>query len=146
MKAVIQRVKQASVTIDNILHSEINYGLLVLIAFNENDNIETIKWFANKLVNLRIFNDESLKLNKSLMDINGDLLIVSNFTIYGDAKKGFRPSFTESAPPIIAKNLYNDFVKYMKDNYTLKIQTGEFAAMMDIALINDGPVTIIIEK
>lgn len=146
MKAVVQRVKQASVRINNEVYSEIKSGILVLIAFTENDNIETIKWTANKLVNLRIFNDEEGKLNKSVQEINGDILIVSNFTVYGDTRKGFRPSFTASAPPDIAKNIYNDFINFIKNNYSLNIQTGQFGAMMDVSLINDGPVTLILEK
>ncbi len=146
MKAVVQRVKQASVKIDNNLISEINKGIVVLIAFSDSDNIDTIKWFANKLINLRIFNDENNKLNKSVLDLNGDILIVSNFTIYGCARKGFRPSFIDSASPEIARKIYNEFIDYIKNNYNLKIYSGEFGAMMDISLINDGPVTLIIEK
>lgn len=146
MKAVVQRVKQASVTIDGNLAGEIKSGLAVLIAFAENDNTETIKWFANKLMNQRIFNDENDKLNLSLLDTKGELLVVSNFTVYGDTRKGFRPSFIASASPARAEEIYNEFVQYLKDNYEVNVQNGEFGADMDVALVNDGPVTIIIEK
>lgn len=146
MKAVVQRVKQASVTIDGNVVGEIKSGLAVLIAFAESDNIETIKWFANKLMNQRIFNDENDKLNLSLLDTKGELLLVSNFTVYGDTRKGFRPSFTASASPSRAEEIYNEFVQYVKDNYEVNVQTGEFGADMDVAIVNDGPVTIIIEK
>ncbi len=146
MRVVVQRVKKASVSIDNEVTAKIGKGLMVLAAIAAGDNSETIKWMANKLVNLRVFEDEAGKMNKSLPDIGGELLIVSNFTLYGDARKGFRPSFTDSAPPDISKPLYEQFVNYIKDNYPLKTESGVFAAMMDIELINDGPVTIIIDK
>lgn len=146
MKAIVQRVKQASVTVDGEIIGQVNAGILLLIAFSADDGTETIKWFANKLMNLRIFNDENEKLNKSLIDIEGELLIVSNFTVYGDTRKGFRPSFTSSAGSADAEIIYNQFVDYITNNYKIKIQTGRFAAMMDVALINDGPVTLIIEK
>ncbi len=146
MKAVVQRVKQASVKIDGEIVGEISAGILLLIAFSANDNDETITWFANKLMNLRIFNDENEKLNLSLLDTNGELLIVSNFTIYGETRKGFRPSFTESASPQAAEEIYERFIQYIKANYPTKVQTGQFGAMMDVSLINDGPVTLIVEK
>ena len=146
MKAVVQRVKQASVKIDGEIVGEISAGILLLIAFSANDNDETITWFANKLMNLRIFNDENEKLNLSLLDTNGELLIVSNFTIYGETRKGFRPSFTESASPQAAEEIYERFIQYIKANYSTKVQTGQFGAMMDVSLINDGPVTLIVEK
>lgn len=146
MKVVVQRVKKASVKINGQIKGEISAGLLVFVAFKEDDGIEQIKWFANKLANLRIFNDEEGKMNKSALDVNGEMLIISNFTLYGDVQRGFRPSFTDSAPANIAEPLYDEFVKYLKENYPLKIEDGVFGAMMDIELINDGPVTIIIEK
>lgn len=146
MKAVVQRVKQASVTIDGEVVGEIGQGLLVLIGIAVGDDDSTIKWFANKLANLRVFEDEAGKMNKSLIDVSGEMLVVSNFTIYGDAQKGFRPSFTSAAAPNISEAIYDKFVEYLRENYEINIQTGQFGAMMDVALINDGPVTLIIEK
>lgn len=146
MKAVVQRVKQASVTIDGEVVGEIGQGLLVLIGIAVGDDDSTIKWFANKLANLRVFEDEAGKMNKSLIDVSGEMLVVSNFTIYGDAQKGFRPSFTSAAAPNISEAIYDKFVEYLRENYEIIIQTGQFGAMMDVALINDGPVTLIIEK
>lgn len=146
MKAVVQRVSEASVEIDNKIISKINEGLLVLIAFRDEDDEQTIKWIANKIANLRIFPDDENKMNRSVLDIRGAILIISNFTIYGDVHKGFRPNFMLSARPELAENIYNRFVSFMKNNYDIQIESGVFGAMMDIHLVNDGPVTIIIEK
>lgn len=146
MKAVVQRVKQANVTIVGEVVGEIGQGLLVLLGIAAGDDENTIKWFANKLANLRVFEDESGKMNKSLIDVSGEMLIVSNFTIYGDTQKGFRPSFTSAAAPNISEAIYDKFIEYLRENYEINIQTGQFGAMMDVALINDGPVTLIIEK
>lgn len=146
MKAVVQRVKRCNVRIDGKIVGEISKGLLVLIGINNVDNIDTIKWMANKLLNLRIFPDEEDKMNKSLLDINGELLIVSNFTLYGDVQRGFRPSFSKAAVPEISEPIYDNLINYIKENFNIKLATGIFGAMMDIELINDGPVTIIIEK
>ena len=145
MKVLIQRVKKASVTIENNLYSHINNGILAFVGIEKNDNIDYVKYLARKIVNLRIFADENNKMNKSLLDINGEMLIVSQFTLCGDCKKGTRPSFDNSAAPEIAKQLYEDFIKEVK-NYGIKTQTGQFAAMMNIELINDGPVTFMLEK
>ena len=145
MKVLIQRVKKASVTIENNLYSHINNGILAFVGIEKNDNSDYVKYLARKIVNLRIFADENNKMNKSLLDINGEMLIVSQFTLCGDCKKGTRPSFDNSAAPEIAKQLYEDFIKEVK-NYGIKTQTGQFAAMMDIELINDGPVTFMLEK
>ena len=147
MRAVVQRVKQSSVTVSGEVIGAIDKGLMVLIAIAETDTEDTVKWFTNKLMNLRIFEDEDGKMNKSLVNINGDMLVISNFTLYGDAKKGFRPSFGNSAEPIFAENIYNKLIDSLKHNFPkVKIETGQFGAMMDVMLINDGPVTIIIEK
>lgn len=145
MKVLIQRVKKASVTIENNLYSHINNGILAFVGIEKNDNSDYVNYLARKIVNLRIFADENNKMNKSLLDINGEMLIVSQFTLCGDCKKGTRPSFDNSAAPEIAKQLYEDFIKEVK-NYGIKTQTGQFAAMMDIELINDGPVTFMLEK
>jgi len=146
MKAVVQRVSQAYVKVENRIIGQIGEGLLVLIAFSDRDNDEIIKWMANKIANLRIFPDDEEKMNRSVLDVRGEILIVSNFTIYGDVHKGFRPNFMNSAKPELAENIYNRFLAYMQSNYDLKVESGIFGAMMDVYLVNDGPVTVIIEK
>jgi len=145
MKVVIQRVKQAKVEIENKIYSEIGKGLLVLVGFCNEDNKEKIEWIANKINGLRIFSDENDKMNLSVKDINGEILIVSNFTLYGELNKGYRPSFSDAANPELAIPLYEYFINYIS-NFGIPIKTGIFGAMMDINLINDGPVTIILEK
>jgi len=145
MKVVIQRVKESKVEIENNIFSKINKGLLVLVGFNNEDNKEKIEWMANKIIGLRIFSDENNKMNLSVKDINGEILIVSNFTLYGELNKGYRPSFSDAANPELAIPLYDYFIKYIS-NFGIPIKTGIFGAMMDIHLINDGPVTIILEK
>lgn len=144
MKVLIQRVKQASVTIDNKLYSSINKGILALVGIEKSDTFENVQKMAKKLVNLRIFTDENDKMNLSLLDINGEMLIVSQFTLCGNCKKGTRPSFDNSASPEIANKLYEDFIKEIA-SYGIKYGTGQFGAMMDVALINDGPVTFMLE-
>ena len=144
MKVLIQRVKQASVTIDNKLYSSINKGILALVGIEKSDTFENVQKMAKKLVNLRIFTDENDKMNLSLLDINGEMLIVSQFTLCGNCKKGTRPSFDNSASPEIANKLYEDFIKEIA-SYGVKYGTGQFGAMMAVALINDGPVTFMLE-
>ena len=144
MKVLIQRVKRASVTIENKLYSSINKGILALVGIEKGDTQEQVEKAAKKIANLRIFPDENYKMNHSLIDIQGEMLIVSQFTLCGDCKKGTRPSFDRSAPPDIANQLYENFVKEIQ-SYNIKTQTGKFAAMMDVELINDGPVTFMIE-
>lgn len=144
MKVLIQRVKQASVTIDNKLYSSINKGILALVGIEKSDTFENVQKMAKKLVNLRIFTDENDKMNLSLLDINSEMLIVSQFTLCGNCKKGTRPSFDNSASPEIANKLYEDFIKEIA-SYGVKYGTGQFGAMMDVALINDGPVTFMLE-
>lgn len=146
MRAVVQRVSRASVTINGKVTGKIGKGIVVFVAISHTDDADIMKWFCNKLVNLRIFPDEEDKMNKSVLDTGGGVLLVSNFTLYGDARKGFRPSFIKSAPPDISQPLYESMVLHLKDNYPLQIASGEFGAMMNIELVNDGPVTIIIEK
>lgn len=145
MKALIQRVKRASVTIDGELYSKIGTGLLVLLGVEKSDGKENAENLVKKLVNLRIFEDESGKMNRSLLDVNGEMLVVSQFTLCGDCKKGTRPSFDKSAPPDIANELYEYFISQVK-SFNLPCQTGKFAAMMDVELVNDGPVTFLVEK
>lgn len=144
MKVLIQRVKKASVTIEKELFSSIKNGILALVGIEKGDTFEQVQKAAKKIVNLRIFPDENDKMNLSLIDTKGEMLIVSQFTLCGDCKKGTRPSFDKSAPPQIAKDLYEKFVNEVS-NYGVKTQTGKFAAMMDVELINDGPVTFMIE-
>lgn len=144
MKVLIQRVKRASVTIDNELYSSIDKGILALVGIEKGDTLEQVEKLARKVVNLRIFPDENDKMNRSLLDIKGEMLIVSQFTLCGDCKKGTRPSFDKSAPPAIANELYEKFVSLVS-NYGIKTGTGKFAAMMDVELVNDGPVTFMLE-
>ena len=144
MKVLIQRVKRASVTIDNKLYSKIDKGILALVGIEKSDTIEQVQKMAKKLSGLRIFPDENDKMNRSILDIHGEMLIVSQFTLCGDCKKGTRPSFDKSAAPDFANKLYEDFVKEIQ-NYGIKTETGVFGAMMDVELINDGPVTFMLE-
>ena len=144
MKVLIQRVKRASVTIDNKLYSKIDKGILALVGIEKSDTIEQVQKMAKKLSGLRIFPDENDKMNRSILDIYGEMLIVSQFTLCGDCKKGTRPSFDKSAAPNIANKLYEDFVKEIQI-YGINTETGVFGAMMDVELINDGPVTFMLE-
>ena len=143
MKVLIQRVKSASVTIDGKLYSATGKGILALVGIEKGDTLEEVKKLAGKIVNLRIFPDENDKMNRSLIDIQGEMLIVSQFTLCGDCKKGTRPSFDKSAPPDIANELYESFVKEVS-SLGIKTATGSFGAMMDVSLINDGPVTFML--
>ncbi len=145
MKALIQRVKKASVTIENELYSSIEAGLLVFLGVTKSDTLENSQKLAQKILGLRIFEDENEKMNLSVQDVEGEILVVSQFTLCGDCKKGTRPSFDEAAPPEMANELYEDFVKKLQGS-GLKVKTGKFRAMMDVSLINDGPVTFMIEK
>jgi len=145
MKALIQRVKNASVTINQELYSSINKGILVFLGVEKTDTKENADWLINKLLKLRIFEDENEKMNFSISDIGGEILVVSQFTLAGDCKKGTRPSFDNAKNPTEANELYEYFVQELKKS-NLNIQTGVFQAMMDISLINNGPVTFMLEK
>ncbi len=145
MKALIQRVKCASVTINNELYSSINKGILVLLGVEKNDEKENTEKLAQKISVLRIFEDENDKMNLSIKDVQGEILVVSQFTLCGDCKKGTRPSFDKAAAPDKAVELYEYFVKCIND-YNIPVKTGKFRAMMDVELINDGPVTFMLEK
>ena len=143
MKLVIQRVNQASVTIENKLYSSIEKGLLVLFGVEKDDSEEMLEYYAQKLLKLRIFEDEQGKMNKSVLDIRGEILVVSQFTLCADCKKGTRPSFDNAKEPKIAKEYYEKFVEILKKS-GINIKTGVFGAHMEVALLNNGPVTIIL--
>lgn len=145
MKAVIQRVSQASVTINHEIVAKINLGLLILVGIEDADTQEDINWLTTKIAQLRIFPDENQVMNKSVQDINGDIIVVSQFTLHASTKKGNRPSYIKAAKPEIAIPLYQNFVATLEKSIQKKIQTGQFGADMKVALINDGPVTIIID-
>ena len=145
MKVLLQRVKRASVTIDEKIYSSINHGILAFVGIEKGDTIEQVNKLADKIPKLRIFEDENGKMNRSILDVKGEMLIVSQFTLCGDCKKGTRPSFDKSAPPEIANSLYEEFLEKIK-NYGIKTGTGKFGAMMDSELINDGPVTFMLES
>jgi len=145
MIAVIQRVSEASVTINNIVKSKIQKGLLVLLGIEDSDNDEDIEWLANKIVNLRIFNDAEGVMNISVKDEGGDIIVVSQFTLHAATKKGNRPSYIKASKPEVAIPLYVKFVKVISTVLGRPVQTGEFGADMKVHLLNDGPVTIIID-
>ncbi len=146
MKLVIQRVSEASVTINEDKVADIKKGLLVLLGIVDDDTSEDIDWLTKKLINLRIFADESGVMNKSVKDINGDIIVVSQFTLHALTKKGNRPSYIKAAKPDVAIPLYETFIKQVQLDLGKSIQTGQFGADMKVALINDGPVTIIIDS
>ena len=145
MKLVIQRVKQASVSIENKSYANIDKGLLIFIGINVNDKKADVNYLVKKLINMRIFNDRNNKLNLSAKDLNMPLMLISQFTLYANCKRGNRPSFVNAAQPEIAKPLYEFFIKEIQ-KYNLNFKTGKFGAMMDIKLINDGPITIILDS
>ena len=146
MKLVVQRVKKSNLKIKNKLYSSINTGMVILIGISKNDNYEMAKELANKIIKLRIFNDDNGKMNKNIIQIKGEVLVVSQFTLYADTNKGNRPSFINAAKPELAISLYNHFIDELQKLISSKVRTGKFGADMRIELINDGPVTIILEK
>jgi D-tyrosyl-tRNA(Tyr) deacylase len=146
MKAVIQRVSQASVTIDAKIVAEIQIGLLVLVGIEDADNQEDIDWLCQKIANLRIFGDENDVMNLSVKDCNGEIIVVSQFTLQASTKKGNRPSYIKAAKPEVAIPLYEQFVQQLEKEFGKKVQTGVFGADMKVALLNDGPVTILIDS
>lgn len=145
MKSVVQRVKQAEVVVDGLRVARIGKGILALVAISREDTKEDLLWMARKITELRIFNDGQGKLNLSLNEIGGQLLLVSQFTLYGDCKKGRRPSYSEAATPAEAESLYKEFVEMVRQ-LVPDVQTGQFQAMMDVTLTNWGPVTLIIDS
>ena len=146
MKVVIQRVSSASVTIETEIVANIQRGLLVLVGIEDDDSQEDINWLSQKIINLRIFGDENEVMNLSVKDIQGEIIIVSQFTIHASTKKGNRPSYIKASKPETAIPLYEKFVKQMEFELGKKIQTGKFGANMKVSLVNDGPVTIIIDS
>ncbi len=146
MRIVVQRVKHATVIVDGSVTGEIKNGLLLLVGIHEDDTNREVDWCCRKIPKLRIFEDDEGKMNRSVKDVDGGILVVSQFTLYGNAKKGTRPSFIEAARPEKAEPLYNYMIEKLKKESGLKIESGEFGAMMDVDLINSGPVTLILEK
>jgi len=142
MRAVIQRVSRASVEIEGNMNGSIGHGLLVLLGIEDSDNQDDIEWLTKKIIQLRIFNDDAGLMNKSVLDINGNILLISQFTLYGQTKKGNRPSFIRASKPDIAIPLYEKFREVLSVCLGKKIETGQFGADMQVSLINDGPVTI----
>ena len=145
MRAVIQRVKSAEVYVDGRLSGKIGNGLLVLVGMARGDGEDDISYLISKLPELRIFEDSSGKFNLSLQEINGEILVVSQFTLYGDCRKGRRPSFTEAEEPTVAKNLYDRLISKLRER-GVPVETGEFQAKMEVHLINDGPVTLLLDS
>ena len=145
MRAVIQRVSRASVTVDSETTGEIEAGLLVLLGIHKDDGAQEIKWLADKIINLRIFEDEDGKMNDSLLDTGGAMLIVSQFTLYGDCRKGRRPGYSTAAHPDSAKSLYQQFIDTVKQK-NIFTASGRFQAHMNVELVNDGPVTLLLDS
>ena len=145
MRVIIQRVKKASVEIESRIHSEIVKGILLLAGFEETDTIEDLEWMSKKILQLRVFPDSEGVMNRSVQDVNGDLLVVSQFTLHASTKKGNRPSYIRAARPETAIPLYEEFIEMLEASLGKPVQSGVFGAMMDVALINDGPVTIFID-
>ena len=146
MRVVVQRVSQSSVIIESDIVSSISKGLLILLGVENNDTLHDVNWLIRKIINLRIFTDIDGKMNNSIIDIKGDIIVVSQFTLHAKTKKGNRPSYINAAPPKIAIPLYENFVQVLKNESKLNVFTGEFGADMKVSLINDGPVTIIIDS
>jgi D-aminoacyl-tRNA deacylase len=146
MRTVIQRVSQASVVIDSSTKGAIQHGLLVLVAVEDTDTAQDIEWLSGKIVRMRVFNDDAGLMNRSVQDVGGDILVISQFTLFASTKKGNRPSFSRSARPEVAIPLYEQFVKKIGEDLGKPVQTGEFGADMKVSLTNDGPVTILIDS
>lgn len=146
MRVIIQRVLSASVTIDGVVNGAINTGLMVLVGIEEADSVDDITWLSNKMVNLRIFDDETGTMNHSVKEVNGDILLISQFTLHASTKKGNRPSYIKAAKPEIAIPLYNQMIQQLSEDLGKSIETGIFGADMQVSLINNGPVTIFIDS
>jgi D-tyrosyl-tRNA(Tyr) deacylase len=146
MRAVIQRVSEASCIVNNLITGKINQGLMVLLGVHDTDTLEDLIWLAKKIVNMRIFNDEKMQMNLSLLDLNGQILLISQFTLFAQTKKGSRPSFIEAAKPNFAEPMYQNMILEFEKLTQKKVETGIFGADMKIQIINDGPVTITIDS
>ena len=146
MRVVVQRVSQSNVKVSGEIIGEINEGLMVLVSFVDEDNDTDLGWMTKKIINLRIFNDNEGKMNRSVQDVGGDILLISQFTLHGSTKKGNRPSFIKAAKPDFANVMYMKFIKILEQSLGKGIQTGEFGGDMKVSLINDGPTTIIIDS
>lgn len=145
MRAVVQRVTKASVSVDDTIIGSIEKGLVVLLGVGKEDTEKDMVYLADKIMNLRVFEDSNGKMNMSLLDEGGELLIVSQFTLYGDCRKGKRPGYDKAARPDVAEQIYNKFTEYCK-NFDIKVQTGKFQAMMMVEIHNDGPVTLLLDS
>ncbi len=146
---MLQRVSRAAVRVDGNVTGQIGVGFVILAGFAPTDNEETLSWMAEKVLSLRLFRDAEDKMNRSLDEVGGAVLVVSQFTLYGDARKGRRPSFIDAAPPEVARPLYERFVGLLRERGAgrgTRVETGEFGAMMDVELVNDGPVTLLLER
>ncbi len=146
MRVVVQRVSQSNVKVSGEVIGEIKEGLMVLVSFVDEDNDTDLDWMTKKIINLRIFNDDEGKMNRSVQDVAGDILLVSQFTLHGSTKKGNRPSFIKAAKPDFANVMYERFIKVLEQSLGKEIQTGEFGGDMKVSLVNDGPTTIIIDS
>ena len=146
MRVVVQRVSQSNVKVSGEVIGEIKEGLMVLVSFVDEDNDTDLDWMTKKIINLRIFNDNEGKMNRSVQDVGGDILLISQFTLHGSTKKGNRPSFIKAAKPDFANVMYERFIKVLEQSLGKEIQTGEFGGDMKVSLINDGPTTILIDS
>ncbi len=146
MRVILQRCKYSKLRIENELFSEIGEGLMILLGIEKSDDEKDIEWLVRKILNLRIFDDKNQVMNLSVQDVEGEIMVVSQFTLFASTKKGNRPSYIKSAPPDISEPLYNKFVSKMRQETKCKVATGKFGAMMDIELVNNGPVTIMIDS
>ena len=146
MRVILQRVSRAEVRVGDRVAGRIGAGHLLLVGFKAGDGRAQVDWMADKVLGLRVFADAEGKMNRSLEEVGGDLLVVSQFTLYGDVSKGRRPSFVDAAPPDVANGLYEDFVSTLRSKTTCAVETGEFGAMMEVDLVNDGPVTLVLDR
>ena len=146
MRVVVQRARQAKVTVDGKVTGAIEHGLMLLVGITHEDTVKDLEYCAKKVANLRIFEDEQGKMNLSIKEVGGSILSISQFTLYGETKKGNRPSFIEAARPEVAEPLYHQFNQILRENYEIQVETGIFGAMMDVSFTNNGPVTLIVES
>jgi D-tyrosyl-tRNA(Tyr) deacylase len=146
MRAVVQRVKRAEVRVEGAVTGKIGKGILVLLGVGDDDEQKDLEYLADKITNLRIFEDSEGKMNLSVLETGGEMLVVSQFTLYGDCRKGKRPSYSDAARPEKAQKLYNEFIDFVKEKYDINVETGIFQAMMDVDFINEGPVTLLLDS